>query len=134
MKIAQAQFNVNLRMIYTGAKGLGNGFINEVVNQLVRARDRHGCTYGAMDIDSLDWLVGNHVAAQNLNTHDHKRGVILEALPQFRRRIGARFGVPVWITNQLAWANLVWPSTTGFDHSQGGDSKDWGRPLDNHGR
>jgi hypothetical protein len=130
MKTAQAEYYLNFHTIYMGGDGRGDGFVEEIVAQLGRAQDRHGWEYGAIYIDSLDWLVGNYMAAQGMNSRDHKRGVILDALPRIRRKIGERFGAVVWVTNQLAGANLLRPSTTKFDHSQAGDSKDWGRPLD----
>jgi hypothetical protein len=56
----------------------------------------------------------------------------MEAVPQPRRKVGKRFKSVVWITNQLAGANLERPSTTEFGHSEAGDSKDRARALDWH--
>jgi hypothetical protein len=132
MEEAQAQFNVNFHMIYMGAKGRGDGYVDEIAAILSRAQDRHGWEFAAVYIDSIDWMVGNHLSAKGLTPGDHKRGSIMEAVPQLRRKVGERFNSVVWISNQLAGAHLKRPSTAEFGHSEAGDSKDWARALDWH--
>jgi hypothetical protein len=95
-------------------------------------RDCHGWEFASVYVDSIDWLMGNHMAAMGLAARDHKRATIMEAVPLLRSKVGERVGACVWVTNQLAGAHLKRGSTAEFGHSEAGDSKDWGRALDNH--
>jgi hypothetical protein len=129
---AQAKYASNFHTIYMCNKCIWYGYVDEIAAILSRARDRHGWEYAAIYVDSIDWLVGNHMAAQGLAARDHKRATIMEAVPLLRSKLGERFGASVWVTNQLAGAHLKRGSTTEFSHSDAGDSKDWGRALDTH--
>ncbi len=128
----QSDYASNFHTIYMGGKGMGYGYVDEIASILSRARDRHDWEYAAIYVDSIDWLVGNHMASKVRAARVNRGSTTMEAVPLLRSKVGERFGASVWVTNQLAGAKLKRPSTTEFTHSDAGDTKDWARALDWH--
>lgn len=125
----------NIRFLCMDQGGLGTGGAEEVAAQIARKQEKDGILPGCVLVDSLDLLVENYLAA-----HGNYRGDLATAtrlsldsfVHRLRRQVAVRFDIPVWMTNQLAGANLKKSSGVMLSHADALGSKTWAKGLDFH--
>ncbi len=131
---ARRLFSQNYVMVDMVQDGRGEGGVEEIVGIISRAIERRGAPAGLVIIDSIDLLVDNMLDASGISESD-RRGVIATTIPRIvhkiRRKIAVRFGVPVFITNQVAGADIK-KSADKLSAANAQGARGWSKGLDTH--
>jgi hypothetical protein len=128
-----AELDVNYRCFDMLEPGMGSGGVDEIVALVAADIAASGQQPGAVFIDSIDLLARNWISAQPGGDIQRQMPSLVPLMvTQIRKKVGVAFGCTVFISNQLAGADLGKRSTAKLDHSNAGGSKNWGTALDYH--